>query len=260
MPASQLEARSVSYLELIGNGRSFSVPPAQRDYSWNVEQWGDLWSDILNLRDKTDDRHYMGALVVEAKDDRDLLVIDGQQRLATLGILTLAVIGRLTELAEEGVDPENNRSRAQILRDGFVARKRAASLTETSRLSLNETDNGFYQDYVVQLRTPGNRRSLPTSHRLIHDCYRFFRNRLADFEGVSTDGEALGGLIEEAVGRQLRFTLITVDEGATTHAMFEALRDTVRRGMGARRVDADSRGVSAAVDGAAGRHDLEGRP
>jgi uncharacterized protein with ParB-like and HNH nuclease domain len=31
----------------------------------------------------------MGALVVEGKSDRDFLIIDGQQRMATLSLLTL---------------------------------------------------------------------------------------------------------------------------------------------------------------------------
>jgi len=55
-----LAARPVNYVELIGNGRLYEVPPYQRDYSWGHEQWEDLWNDILDLRGQEDDRHYMG--------------------------------------------------------------------------------------------------------------------------------------------------------------------------------------------------------
>jgi uncharacterized protein with ParB-like and HNH nuclease domain len=69
---TMLNTRTISYLELIGNGKRYRVPPYQRDYSWNEEQWDDLWNDIVDLHKQTDSYHYMGALVVQAESDRDL--------------------------------------------------------------------------------------------------------------------------------------------------------------------------------------------
>lgn len=79
-----LNTGTSTFLELIGNGRLFTVPPYQRDYSWTEEQWEDLWLDIEDLANRPEDSHYMGALVVEGKSDRQFAVIDGRQRLATL--------------------------------------------------------------------------------------------------------------------------------------------------------------------------------
>lgn len=167
-----LNTRTINYLELIGNGKSYRVPPYQRDYSWSEEHWEDLWNDIVELRPRREDRHYMGALVVEGKTDREFLIIDGQQRLATLSLLALAVIGKLRAMADKEIDPDANRERAQELRNRFIGEKDPASLIENSRLFLNETDNPFYQDYLVQLRTPLNPRGLPKSNRLLWDCFR----------------------------------------------------------------------------------------
>jgi hypothetical protein len=69
----------------------------------------------------------MGALVVEAKTDREFQIIDGQQRLATLSILALAVIDRLGKIATGGKDPEANRERASSLRTRFIGEKDPAS-------------------------------------------------------------------------------------------------------------------------------------
>ena len=33
-----LNTQTATYLELIGNGRTFFVPPYQRDYSWRSEE------------------------------------------------------------------------------------------------------------------------------------------------------------------------------------------------------------------------------
>ena len=138
---TMLNTRTISYLELIGNGKRYRVPPYQRDYSWNEEQWDDLWNDIIDLHNKPDSCHYMGALVVQEESDRDLLIIDGQQRMATLSILALAIIALLNERARQGIDPDRNRERMRELRNRFIGERDPASLIESSRLTLNETDN-----------------------------------------------------------------------------------------------------------------------
>ena len=207
-----LNTRTINYLELIGNGRSYRVPPYQRDYSWPEDQWEDLWNDIADLRSSPEDRHYLGALVVEGKSDREFLVIDGQQRLATLSLLALAVIVKLQAMADDGIDPDANRERGRELRNRFVGEKDPASLIESSRLYLNETDNAFYQDYLVQLRKPLNPRGLPSSNRLLWNCFRYFAGQLDSLEELGDDGRAVAGLLSETMARQLLFILITVDD------------------------------------------------
>ena len=227
--ANVLNTRTITYLELIGNGRSYRVPPYQRDYSWSEEQWEDLWADVLALRPHPERRHYLGALVVEEKSDREFLVIDGQQRLATLSLLALAVIARLGVLAGEEVDAEANAERARELRNRFVGEKDPASLTESSRLYLNETDDAFYQDCLVQLRPPLEPRSLPASNRLLWDCFRWFVRRLGALDDDwRNDGRAVASLLSETAARQLLFILITVDDELNAYTVFETLN---ARGM-----------------------------
>ena len=218
-----LNTRTVNYLELIGNGRSYRAPPYQRDYSWPEDQWEDLWNDIADLRSRPGDRHYLGALVVEGRNDREFLVIDGQQRLATLSLLALAVIAKLRAMADDGIEPEANRERGRQLRNRFVGEKDPASLIESSRLYLNETDNAFYQDYLVQLRKPLNPRGLPSSNRLLWNCFRYFARQLDSLEELGDDGRAVAGLLSETMARQLLFILITVDDELNAYTVFETL-------------------------------------
>ena len=46
-----LDTRTASFGDLIGNGKIYRVPLFQRDYSWQEENWEDLWQDILMLVD-----------------------------------------------------------------------------------------------------------------------------------------------------------------------------------------------------------------
>ena len=115
-----LNTRTANFQELVGNGRIYRVPRYQRDYSWEEEHWDDLWADVTVLRGHSDESHYMGALVVEGRSDREFNIIDGQQRLATLSILALAIIHRLRQLADSGHEPERNIERATALRSRFI--------------------------------------------------------------------------------------------------------------------------------------------
>lgn len=221
--ATMLNTRTISFLELIGNGKHYRVPPYQRDYSWTEEQWEDLWNDMLALRQTPEDRHYMGALVVQEASDRDFFIIDGQQRMATLSIFALAVISLLSDLAQQGIDADNNRERAKELRNRFIGERDPASLIEVSRLTLNETDNPFYQDYLVQLRAPRNPRGLPRSNRLLWECFRYFKGRLMSLPDIQRDGKAITQLLSETAARQLLFILITVADELNAYIVFETL-------------------------------------
>lgn len=221
--ANLLNTSTSTLLELIGNGRTYRVPAYQRDYSWTEEQWEDLWTDLTELVDRPDETHYMGALVVESQSDREFAVIDGQQRIATLSLLALAVIGYLQVLAEAGTDPDANRERAAALRARFIGEKDPASLVEASKLALNATDNAFYQDYLVQLRSPLNARGLPKSNRLLWECFSYFRRQVEAWLGTPADGARLARLLSEAAGRQLMFIRIVVDDELNAYTVFETL-------------------------------------
>ena len=222
--ADVLDTRTTNYLDLIGNGKAYRVPPYQRDYAWTQQEWEDLWNDVVELRGEPAGRHYMGALVVQAHGDREFLVIDGQQRLATISLLALAVIGKLRRMADQGADEDRNRERATELRNRFIGEKDPASLVESSRLRLNETDDPFYQDYLVQIREPLNPRGLPRSNALLWNCFRYFSEQIDELEvDAGNAGEETAKILSETVARRLLFILITVDDELNAYTLFETL-------------------------------------
>ena len=218
-----LNTATINYLELIGNGKTYRVPPYQRDYAWTEEAWEDFWNDVLDLRRQTEGRHYMGALVVQGQTDREFTIIDGQQRLATLSILSLAVIDKLQRMAGQGIDEEANLERAKQLRNRFIGEKDPASLIESSRLNLSRIDDAFYQDYLVQLRPPLNPRGLAQSNARLWECFVYFSERLDALDDVQENGEALARILSETTARGLLFILITVEDEFDAYTVFETL-------------------------------------
>jgi len=221
--AEPLDTRTVTLLDLLGNGKRFSVPPFQRDYSWREEQWEDLWTDLILASAPQAPSHYMGALVLQRESDRDFVIIDGQQRIATLSILALAVIGQLHRLADAGVEAAENAERAGELRKRFISDKDPASLVESSKLSLNENDHGTYEDTLVRLRQPLNPRGLRGSRALLWQCFSYFSDRLQKLVTEGANGQKIAELLAEVAARKLLFIQVTVGDDGSAFTVFETL-------------------------------------
>jgi uncharacterized protein with ParB-like and HNH nuclease domain len=84
MPKPFFDTKTLNISELLGNDKSYIVPRFQRSYSWDEENWEDLWLDIIDLLNNEERIHYLGTIVLKSEDNKKFEVIDGQQRLATL--------------------------------------------------------------------------------------------------------------------------------------------------------------------------------
>ncbi|MGH8581488.1 MAG: DUF262 domain-containing protein [Gammaproteobacteria bacterium] len=112
MTALNFNTSNQTLRQIFGNGLTYQVPRFQRDYSWEQDQWDDLWQDAQEvLISSGDPAHYMGYLVLQTRDNRSFDIIDGQQRLTTLSLLVLGVLKHLDELSQAGVDSDDNRRR-----------------------------------------------------------------------------------------------------------------------------------------------------
>ena len=112
---------NMTFRQLMANGLSYRVPQFQRDYSWDVDHWDDLWLDIVGLfGDEPEPAHYMGYLVLQSADSRSFDIIDGRQRMTTLSLLMLASVSHLTELAVPDLPDDPQLRRAQQLRSNYI--------------------------------------------------------------------------------------------------------------------------------------------
>jgi uncharacterized protein with ParB-like and HNH nuclease domain len=212
---------TVTLNDLLANGRVYRVPPYQRDYSWTEENWEDLWQDVVEIA-AADQQHYMGSIVLQ-QSEHGLTVIDGQQRLATLSVLVLAALAQLQRLCDEGVDANDNAERLRLLKAQYIGTKDPASLRASSKLFLNENDDGFYQEYLVQFRVPINPRKLRESQQRLWNAYRFFFERIAERFQASRTGSDLANFLNQAIGQRLIFIQIRVQNELSAFTVFETL-------------------------------------
>ena len=132
-----------TFRRLLGNGMHYQIPKYQRDYSWDIEQWSDLWYDIQQIISEKSS-HYMGYLVLQTEDDKNYQVIDGQQRLTSIYILILAVIRQLLDLPGTEQEKDDNRRRAETIRTTYIGNIDILTLTSKNKLVLNRINNRFF--------------------------------------------------------------------------------------------------------------------
>lgn len=219
--ANLLDTKTVNLNDVLGNGKIYRVPQFQRDYSWGQDNWEDLWNDISIVR-TSGSPHYMGSVVLQNDGSKEYLIIDGQQRFTTLSILTLAFIARIQKLSDDGIDVEANKERVDILMRQYIGQKDPASLRYSSKIFLNENNDGFYQQRLLTFKPPINVSKLSDSEKLMWEAYVFFlKNIEKDFKTQS--GEELATTLNKVIGDFLMFIQITVKDELNAYTVFETL-------------------------------------
>lgn len=217
-----LDTKTLSFNEIIGNGKIYKVPPYQRDYSWDEDNWEDLWTDIINLYE-TNESHYMGSIVLLNHGDSIYHIIDGQQRFTTLSIVSLAVITKIKELASDNIDKDANSERVDLLMKDYLGQKDSVSLKYSSKLFLNENNDGFYQRRLLNFSQPTNIRKLLDSEKLLWRAYEFFLKKVNEFYGRVENGGELASFLKNKIGKNLLFIQITVEDELNAYTVFETL-------------------------------------
>jgi uncharacterized protein with ParB-like and HNH nuclease domain len=113
----------------------FVIPVYQRNYDWTTHQCGELLRDIIAVENENRVSHFIGSIVylhegiIITSEVRELVIIDGQQRLTTINILYVA----LYRYAREKGLPEQEEIYKSFLTNQYVQ-------NESSKLKLKQTD------------------------------------------------------------------------------------------------------------------------
>lgn len=213
-----IDTNSTTFRQLMGNGLRYVIPRFQRDYSWEEEQWDDLWFDINNILKNEEEDHYMGYLVLQSNDNRTFIVIDGQQRLTTLSILVLSVLKCIQTLVEKNIEKEDNLKRIETLRTSYIGYTDPVTLVSDNKLKLNDNSDNYYRNYLVLLKEPPAR-NINASERGLRNCYSWFFDKVRE---RYTSGKDLASFIDNLSDR-LYFTRIVVNDEFNAFKVFETL-------------------------------------
>lgn len=206
-----------TYRKLMGNGLKYVIPKFQKDYSWESENWDDLWQDIELVLGEQESEHYMGYLVLQTTDNKIYTIIDGQQRLTTLNILILAALKRLNDFIIEESEIDDNKLRIDTYRNSYIGTLNTVTLISDNKLKLNRNSDDYYRNYMVLLKDLPLRNT-NTSEKNMRSCFEWFYKKLKKY----SSGEDIANFLETIVDK-LFFTVITVTDQINAFKVFETL-------------------------------------
>jgi len=118
-----------NYLKLKKNEK-FVIPRFQRAYSWQITQCDKLWADIEEfIESNASDPYFFGTIIVDCSEDKELWLIDGQQRTTTFLLLLKALLIKLMDALNSMSDDKDTEklkaglegSRDKIIRNLYRA-------------------------------------------------------------------------------------------------------------------------------------------
>ena len=187
-----------SILKLLNeSGETFQVPPYQRGYEWQQNQWKDLWLD-LNRIEQQGGEHFLGnVILLHKKDDDTFEIVDGQQRITTISILLMAIRDS-DNWSGSGKD-----ARIQDIIDYRVTEefKRRLYLNDTD---IDETYERIWNGETVE------------SENEIYDAYRYYTNKLKSLEHSEIDD-----LLDE-ITESLKVVRTKLEDPALAYPIFQS--------------------------------------
>ena len=169
-----MKAGETPLLNFLNGPKQFIIPIFQRTYSWTLKECEQLWKDIVGAA--TNERvagHFIGSIVYiqkglyQSSNIPEMLLIDGQQRLATLSIL-LNVIG--TAFAEEDSPSEVSQEEIQ---DYYLFNKHGKGDLRY-KLLLTQTDRTTLINLLEERELPK-----PFSRRIVEN-YKYFLKQVSE--------------------------------------------------------------------------------
>ena len=166
------EKRFIHFLE--GSDKHFLIPVYQRNYDWKKEQCSQLFNDLLEVAN-TKRTHFLGSIVSiyhDDAEDREYLIIDGQQRLTTISLLLLSLFKILNSgIRHADVKKEQIRDEYLVnkyLEDDKKIRLKPVKNDKSAFAALFEQEDDYLQDTNITIN------------------YLYFFNRIID-ENISID-------------------------------------------------------------------------
>lgn len=213
-----IDTSSMTYRQIMGNGIRYEVPKFQRDYTWESEQWDDLWQDIMQLTSNEEAEHYMGYLVLQTINNKTFQIIDGQQRLTTLSILILSVLKCLQHLADNNIEKNDNEKRKETLLNSYIGYIDSVTLISNNKLKLNRNGDEYYRHYLVLLKDLPIRNT-NNSQKQMRECFLWYYEKIKRKYQTGIDlAKFIDGIVDK-----LFFTVIKVSDQLNAFKVFETL-------------------------------------
>lgn len=204
----------------------FNIPKYQRAYSWEENNWRELWDDIKNNILEKDKEHFLGAVIYyhgnsENSKFTHYEIIDGQQRITTITILMRVLYEKLKE---------NNIEVYTRFADELYEKYLGNFESESFFLNLSKKDEIFFRDFIQKIN-PIRKQGKLVSNKNIRKCYDFFKEKINELnDDASKKIEEICWDLKKKIENNLIFVVIDVNTDVDAYMIFESI-NSKRQGL-----------------------------
>jgi hypothetical protein len=175
------EAMSLTFL---GNEGLVRIPFFQRGYVWDISNWEDILTDLLDFKKS----HFLGSLILKQQEKqtgkpKELLVIDGQQRLTTLSVLLRATYNSF--------DEETQKNCESSLRNYLFFKKNQTDKSYFVKIEHSKIDKKHFQKVInndisedeynrIVVENPVTKTQ--SNDNKVLQCFKYFSEKLKKIE------------------------------------------------------------------------------
>lgn len=218
----------ISVFELLTKYQKLNVPRYQREYSWDNEQFSDMFNDIAEADE--DLGHFFGSLLLYCEDDnkKPAEIIDGQQRITTFFLLLNAVKNHLLEYSEKKKADKKTQSIIEKSIEKIntciyaVSKKlKDTHQNQTPRLETGKRDNKLFSELIKGRDHKNVIDKSINSHKLILKASQsYFSKNLKELE-TANGIDAIIDYLDKLFAS--KFIVMTAEKNADKVLLFKTL-------------------------------------
>lgn len=196
----------VEYLDV--SRRKFIIPAYQRNYSWKTKNCKQLFDDLLNVNHFKKQSHFFGSIVSNI-EGKNVILIDGQQRITTVSLLLIAIINIIKDGKLEAEEETLVDQITDLIVDKYHREQRKV------RLKPFRNDCQAFDALVANDPSEFIESSKVTVN------YRYFYNRLVNDKEISVDK------MFEAIEKLTIIDIsLNIKDGDDPQLIFESINST----------------------------------
>ena len=204
-------------LNFITNEGIIRIPFFQRSYVWEQNNWEELFDDLISEKN-----HFLGSLIFKQQlpvtgQPKEVLLIDGQQRLTTISILLKAVYDNFNEEIKSNIN--------LILFNYLYFKKNVTDVEFETKIKHSKNDTENFEKILLD-SNPRQYIQLVNNNKIL-DCYDYFNTRIKKLIENDTEQKQLIRLFSKIIDFNYKlFVVIDLETNDDEQEIFDTINSS----------------------------------
>lgn len=205
----------------------YKIPKYQREYTWGINEWNQLFDDIIS----NEEGYFLGSYICVTKSAMgipELEVIDGQQRFTTISILLAAIYTKLNA-NRDNLDEDDISTLINIRKELTYSEEKGVYkpklLPQVQNSNLDDYLSLLFENNIIsgKIKKPNN-----AGNRRIYKAFKYFNKCIDEYvnENISDNKSETTILLElKDKFNEAIIVGIEVDSHKDAYMLFESLNN-----------------------------------